>query len=338
MYHSSVSNRVIYTGVIYDEPINPNNHMGEIRVNEGAYLIVTHKTIINALPIVNPYGSSTRLDTISDVDVIPTQNISQMTNEGLFMNRPSDIRDMTSQDVEDGTLVTTPSEASVLYNRSSHIPVSGKLNVPTKHSNHIVRAICNGYESVADAMFVGTMDDYSSWNEEGTMSATNVTPIIDSNLVDNTNETLIGLPVDKPLNLGILMRKYQPEIVRINVPQHTQFDPRPQYYQCPQNVFSSLISSVLPTMLANTGLADFGMNYSSYNGAYQILSMAGFIPMSNDELQSRVKALIRLLQVDIFDIIRAAVGEFDLQVSSSISSDTHVILNLRDSDMSTNDI
>ena len=341
MFSSHCNNKTIYTGFCIDEPINMTNHGQGHTPNEGAYIVITHKTVINATPQIDPRGSRNRIDTISDVDVLPGQTLATMSTEPMFVNRPGDIRDMTVQDGID--IVTTMTPEKSVCSEESHIPMTAKLNSPKEYNRLVVSGIASAFEAISDAEYSGTLGAvdvplFSTNSAPGLVGSDNMNSHIDTYLADNTNESFIGLDINRPINIGVLIRTYNPQIVPIQVPGTEQFTPRPQEYKCPQNVFSSLISSAMPTFMANIGIAEFAFAHNSYHGQTKVLNVAPFAPIGEVELQSRIDVLLRMIDNNIFSIIRNMVGEFDVTISASNIYDTHVELNLMDSSLAPGEI
>jgi hypothetical protein len=161
--------------------------------------------------------------------------------------------------------------------------------------------------------------------------------MIDGNMVDNPNEAIVGVKINQPISMGIILRKYHPEIIPIFIKQANLFDPIPQSYISANNIFSSLLSGALPTVLSNTGICNLAFCYNSYHQAFRVDDVATFVPMNPAEVSHRVSAARQIMERELFSILISNGGHFDLMCSCSVTGDTHITLNFLDS-TPTNDV
>jgi hypothetical protein len=329
---NATNNRVVYYGFCIDEPINPLNMGGTVpTVNEGAFLIVTHKTIINMINKVGMYGPQTSQDTVCDVDVIPNQTFGTLTAEPFTLMTPESLRKATSVE-EDGSINSVLGYDALLQNGTKHSIYNSSLNSPKHHGRKILNALVHGVDSIKLDEYTGTLSSgILEGGYNGAMGNEIVTSQIDAHLADTTNELYAGLPVNEPINLGILMRSYDPDIQPIYIDQATMFDEVPQHYVSANNIYSSLLSTAMPSILSNVGLLTLAFNYHSPNRALEVLNVENFIQSTPQETSLRVRAAISLLERDLFSIIIANGGHFDLMCSVSCGGYSYITLNLLDS-------
>lgn len=328
------ANRTVYYGYCSEEPVNMTNMGQGTTVNPGCYLTVTHKTVINHLQTATPGGAMSRFDTVADADVVPVQDMGQVTQApGLFMNRPGDIRKATV-DNGDGTVSVMLGEQNNLRNQTDNVVTSANLNSPKHHCKKILTSVAAGIENAVNDDALGTMAQYPSAME----AFDNIGSQIDSHLEDHTNERVFGFSVEKPFSMSELMNRYNPKIQPVMIEAQNMFDPIPQQEQSKSNIYASMIASAAPTILSNIGIASFAMMYHSPNQATQVLSAEPFIPLTEPELHNRVRILLGQLHSELFDIIRATAGEFDLNMSVSCGGDTHITLNMLDASYQHSDI
>lgn len=327
LFTRNATSRTIYSGICLDEPVNPVNHGHELTPNGGCFFTVTHATAINKLPTIGARSiGSNRYDTVADLDVIPGQTMSMLTPTPLIMNRPDDIRRMTITDPEDGRPIVAIADSDVIGNTVKHQATSANLNSPRKHGRKILDSIISGYESLDDDNYSGSFSQFPSAIDGND----NVTVMIDAHMRDNTNEHFLGLQIDRPVALAEILRKYNPKMVPVYINENKTFSPIPQQYQCPTNVYSSMIAAAAPSVISNVGLASLACMYNSYHNAFQVTAASSFVTMNQQELDARVSTAYRLLRSELFDIIAATAGPFDVNMSVACNGDTHIVFNLLD--------
>lgn len=326
MHKPKVDNRVIYQGYCTEEPINPTNLGNGHTVNDGSFLIITHKTVINIVTTHGVNGPITRYDTISDVDVIPGHDLTNLSQQSMFMNRPGDIKNATSVSAEDGTITAALTENDILGNKSDNIAMSGILNLPKQHGKKILKSIFTGCEEAASDAYSGALSNFGQYAD--TMGEDMVSSFMTPHMVDYVNEEQVGVASSRPVSMGEISQKYSPKVIPVIVTNNDMFSPVPQNQQSTQNIYSSMIASSVPTILSNIGLASISMMYHSPNQACKILDASSYMPMGQNNLEMLVKIVINQLQYEVFDLIVSIAGDFDLNMSVSCSGDTHIILNM----------
>jgi hypothetical protein len=331
--NNQLRNRTLYYGYCLEEPINPHNLGNGNVVNMGAFLIVTHKSIINLNTTIGAYGPKTSQDTVSDVDAVPGQSLSTLTNESMVLMTPSNLRKMADA-LPDGSITSIIGTPDILQNKPKHDTYSSNVNIPHQHTKKIINNVIRGIEDVGYDAYSGTLSEHyrSAHGLPGEFGRDVVANQIDNQFyAETTNELYVGLPINEPINMGILMRTYDPDIQPVYQDLASQFDPIPQSYTSANNIFSSLIASAMPAILSNVGLMSLGFHYHSPYRNLQLLNAESFIVCTQQELECRVRTAIRILERDLFDIIKANQGEFDLSCNCSCGGDSHIVLNLLDS-------
>jgi hypothetical protein len=111
-----------------------------------------------------------------------------------------------------------------------------------------------------------------------------------------------------------------------------------------RNVMTSVLSSSLPPLLAEFGLADVSFRYNSWvksdsldtlvgvndKGLFQLFNISSLYQITQDRLNNSWNLLQKYLRNTVFPIILANAGEFDLMVHCSIAGTSLINLNLKD--------
>jgi CRISPR/Cas system CMR-associated protein Cmr5 small subunit len=152
-----------------------------------------------------------------------------------------------------------------------------------------------------------------------------------------------------------LISKYDPKITIINNKNSAKlFEPMNQLETNEVNIYSSMISRSLPSILNNCGLIDFAFHYVSdissientnqislnpfdeKKSAWKINNYSTLAPLSGGEAKMRVQAAMKMIEEYIFNPIVLSVGNIDVDVSAYSTDDTYVKLRLLDRDSSFN--
>jgi hypothetical protein len=155
----------------------------------------------------------------------------------------------------------------------------------------------------------------------------------------------LGFDPNVPFELKTLFQRYPNTVVEIdNTPKISTFSPMDQTVSNDFTVLSSLVSSCMPTLIANTGILACAFRYSSWSpsgnpmGDIYLEHIETFQPLPPDMIKKKWDRLFNKLYHSLFQSIKAAAGHFDLMCQCGTATNTHSILNLKDYNVINNDI
>lgn len=319
---SMADNLQLYYGYFLDEPINPNFHMGRVTYNPTAQLVVTHKTIVNKTPWMGQYGQGSRLDTAANLDIIPTRSMGYMLDRPTTLIRPQELYGSVSVDME-GRPIVMHDDSTFLQNMEQSVDIQSKLSVPKTNIKKVLDAVATTHGSLVSGDLDGTVSLFSDGIYESLLA---------QNLQDGVaNASInIGLPSNVLINMDFVVRRYNPELKPLPMEHQPQYAQKDQAAPTASNVFSSLLSSIVPPILTDLILAELTFSYNSYADAPTIHSYATLTPMAPQDAVERVHSALHRLRAEVFPILRAQRGEFDLNMSCDTSNATRVVLNFMD--------
>jgi len=346
------NNRCVYVGYTTEEPVNMVNHGQGNRINENCMLCITHKVLSKETKTFGP-TSKNRLSVIGDVDFISRDSSTRISDCELFKNTPSSLSEMFSFENDGMTsgILSNITEADSL--RCSPLDthhIKSSMNIPSNNCKAIIDSLLNTLEYVAT-------DDYRGTLAEGSRSLINIDDDYISEAMlqelsarDSTNVAVFGL-ADSDIFMSELISKYDPKVVVINNKNSARtFDPMDQLEINEVNIYSSMISRSLPSILNNCGLIDLSFSYASdasstrntgqisldvfadKRSAWQIRSYSTLAPLSGGEAKARVETAMKMIEEYIFNPIVMAVGNIDVDVSAYSTDDTYIKLRLLDRD------
>lgn len=337
--NSAFDKRVIYTGFCTDEPINPVSHGHGITLNPMCTLMITHHTVINQRDMMGASGNIQQVNTMLDIDLVPSQIIPMLNNGQQYLMTPSTLNDSILADVNGKPGGVSP-ESSLITPAIDNLPVMGQLNSPRHHMQEVVYGINNATQMTAVTQTGGNM--LSSGADYG-MTLMGGDSVFTSNVAASYNASAMVSqghgPIDpnKPVTLGTLSRAYPDmKVVDCRVPQSSQWDASPQGGQNVVNIASSMLSTSIPVMLAQHGLSQVAFRYCSRvpgtvmpgsdRGIYEVMSVASFTAMSAEMLRLKFTGFMQYLQMTVFPTVLQMGGDFDLTVYTSVSGTS--LLNL----------
>ena len=343
--HVPFDMRFIYVGYCSEEPVNPMNH-GNMTptLNPMVTMIVTHHTAINQEHQIDASGGIARINTMADLDLIPRHIVPQVSVADTtgriqpnYLLTPDNLIRSTSIQA-DGQAVVFDGTESQITPSTSNTPVVAALNSPRHHTSDIVRGVASAVMHTTSAMAVGggPMDDYLMPGGPSLMEPNidSFHSVVQSNYSSNSSNAAIPFcPIDhtRPFTLGELTRQYPSlKIVDCRQPKQSAWDTVPQNAPHVTNIFSSMLSTTIPVLLANQGLAQIAFRYRSRSLTNAIVAtvpapdcelydIAAFIQMPPNMLSAKFKLFIDHLQTTVFPTLLLAAGEFDLTMYSSVA-------------------
>lgn len=333
--NGSIPSRLLYSGWVIDEPVTKGNMGGGWVPNESAVFVTSHHTTLNAHQHLLPSGMLSKVVTTGDYDYLNGTTAQRVQCDGsqLFGLLPhqlanSIIPDPMSRNAFE--LAASPVEAA---NKSIEIPA--EINNPTYHLGKIVGSMADTVKMMRNDM--GGNDVFSGSDAILSTACSFMTP--GANIIQN------DLNPDSPFTFGELLQRYDPGL-KVEVctqPVDLQYELVSADKASPRNVFTAVLSSSLPSLLAQFGLAEVAFRYNSYqpevgglgstNGArgiFQLFNAATLYTGTDDEIASAWDQLQMYLKVTLFPVIQTNVGHFDVMVHCSLAGVSLINLQILD--------
>lgn len=324
-----VDSQQLYYGFFVDEPFNPVFHGVEPSYNLNAVMMITHKTIINKNNIVGGgYGTQARYDLMADLDVIHPRAMTQLSSTATTLMRPRDLYVITNDEQSNANSIVMHSEDMLLTRQEEPLVVGSKFSVPRHHMDHVLHAVAEARSTMQSASAAGEIGR-SSLN----FGRDDMRSLIEDNLADKSVLNEIGIRANTALTLGAVQARYNPIINRAMQDALPTYDPIGQSTISPRNVFSSLLTTVMPALMAEYKLLEIAFRYDSPTQAFEVLETlppASLISLSQTEVQGQVRGFFFRLSSEIFPILTMNHGEFFLNMQCANAGVTHVNLNFYD--------
>ena len=330
----SMVSREIFSGFVCDDPVSTSLIMGQNSdiVNYNALLVTTHHTCFNLSDnIISPMSIE------SDTDIIPQQQAAniQMDGTALTSLRPDKlVQGMVPVDnVFDAGMMYSP----VPLNQNTDIAeeVDASYNIPTTHVTKMVDGLA---KSIANTPFNNCLGVGDAMDKLTENLSAQLQPGYSCRLVFNQNRQMIR--PDKPFTMGDLDLAFPGNSLHVQVcrqPAGQNVNLVDPMAPTIENQMTSLISSCLPVLLMEHGFTDIRLRYTTCdpNGhqAYKIEEdppPGTLVQLTQAYYSQKIQNLMDDIINDIFAIIRANAGEFDVMIECSVGGVTLVDLNLLD--------
>lgn len=338
---SSNPNRKLYTGVCSGEPINPIQILGNLTINPECVFYITHQTVVNTSSQHSANGTTITPYVMADVEVVQPM-ISSLTGTQTYKLDPYSVKNSIQPDF------TSPNSNLIHINDvEASIPAGGeafKYKTEWNSPKHHLQKLVSGTIETLQTASVTTGAQFN-FNIGPDVLNDEFNSAIGGRLKINENAFLL----DSVFSFSQLLSKYPTlKVEKIEIPNFIERDYADQSTISPVNKLSSLVSSVLTALLADSGLIEVAFRYTSYvpgtlsimnnQDNFQLYNIATFCPVPDAIKMKGWNDLKINLQRTLFDMIRQTAGEFDLMCSCSCGSETHSVLNLLDFGVSNNTI
>ena len=325
----ALDNQQIYYGYFIGEPVNPLQHFGNITYNDQAVMMITHKTTINKhRSYSGGFSDKQRFEVMTDIDVLHPHTAGMMTAPNSIL-RPEDVYSATG-DGEDTTI--SHGDGFLLQNQGNALGVTSKFSVPKRHIHHVLSA-------VAEAR--GSMLSDTASGGSFSLGRDTFRSLVEQHLADGTRLSDVGLAVNQTITLGSIRARFTPVINKIDLDYQPKHIPIDQADGSARNVFSSMLSSVIPALMANYMIMDIGFIYDSYTDTFRLFdgkSFATSVPMSQADQVFQINGLIHQLKAEVFPMLKMTRGEFMLHMQCSCGGMTLINLNFLDDEIKTKDV
>ncbi len=331
----SFPGRTIYSGWVIDEPVYNSNTGHGIIPNPNAIFYISHDTVIACPTMYTPSGYANVPDVMGDFDYLPGQIAQQVqiNGENLYNIAPKYLINSIIQ-TDSMSMEVSPTPVSV-HEKSIELPTDP--NNPMQHLGTLVGA-------VGDSIL----------NSKNNFSANDILDSFDnktllqsmSNMVNPGYNNFPGhIDPKEALPFSVLLQKFNNDvdIVVCKRPYECQYDLSSPVATTRRNVFSALLSTSVPTILANCNLAEIAFRYNSFErpegglgsmggarGIFQLLNIASLYQCDQQTLGSYWDNFQYQIKATIFSIIETTGGHFDLTMHCSLAGATLINLIMLD--------
>lgn len=333
---TSTPTRMLYSGWIMGEPVTKRNMTVDSWAhNPSAQLITTHHTTLCVHECIGPTQTYSQINTTGDFDYYDGNMMQQLTptQEQLYDLQPSKIANNIC-DVEPNMFTVAP--APIKSNRTT-TEISTDINRPTHHLQKVIGGLIDSVKLSDQANQMGSVDALSG----GDVMMRSFELTLGGG---TSNVVLNGLRPNQPFSMQDLDDRYGTSLmVQVcETPKDATYELSDGQRPSARNVFTSVISSSLPSMLAQYGLADCAFRYNSAmrpnelfpdpnkQGVMEVYNFSSLYGATDQALRLAWENFERELRMCLFPIIRSNAGEFDLTAWCSIAGCSLVNLNLLD--------
>lgn len=336
--------RTIYSGIFTEEPCHPNPvWTSELPLNPRALFEVTHRCVVNMHTGYGPHGMTGGMPmTLDDSDVI-FQSIAQLptTDDNLLVIAPHRLRMATSR-VDNDTNLVDWSNTSVASLSNTNEILPNRMKAPFTHLRSIVKNIdyarslqnngmCYGQELDAQAIPGDPYQQFATRVDNGLCSEARSSFIMHGQLDIKQMYTLEDIERIFP-NI---------EATYLDIPYHQEYDVSSQMVQNPATTMSSMIIQTVGAMASSIGIATISFRYCSWQcnnpmqgpGIYELIedpnNMTGdghaigmLVESTDQQIATAWNALTRMMEQDLFPILKTIGGEFDLMIHYDIQGET----------------
>lgn len=330
--------RVYHYGYFIGEPINPLTYTStHVTANPDAMMVVTHKSVVEQLSTMGPYGrSANRISTRMDNQIIPTQTVPTMTSDpNMNMIDPSSVWDGISWGANGSSIAMgSPSSMTRLSAQGQAKVMASELQNPVRNLETLCRNISMTYQEQSTNNYlnnyiadVGSLDQSFAQNSFHETLRNNMTRRPESVFMR------IGLQENETISMGMIMTRYQPRVEQLYPEQSTLFAGGDQTAANINNVFSDLLCNMVPPVMVKLGISSITFRYQSLTEvrapepfAFQLQNVEPMMWMPTDELNRRVQALITELQRSLFATMLSR-GDFNINAHFHTAGNSYVYLN-----------
>lgn len=334
--------RIITTGYIVDEPIHrPTMTSSNPSLNPNAILVFTHTSILHQHNKMGQSGFGSLHSLSHNADLVSEIN-AQVANQDVYVMTPHDLRTATHMSMGEfgGKEFTGAYGGLSLSNSKQGEPcrkIQGSLNSPKHHLADIMHGADAALAATKGEYINSTVVDSVTADEDETFRTKFQQCVTGSNSLLPRH----GLNTDMPASLGELKALYPSLSVQpFEIPNQSTWGVTPQTMMAKKTVMSSLVSAALSSLIPGSGLANISFRYSSWVKTDQFSSMnpgvwevQGFGTLMESTAQNQMKALNvfkQVVETQLFPILLAFGGEFDLMAFVNITGETLIDLNYLD--------
>ena len=340
----AMANRLMYIGFVMDgEPCS--TLFGKPTLNENAILMPTHKTHLNIQEYSDASGYRKVIIPQLDEDIVSPSMIQAATPERGFILEPHSL--ISSYMVDgDGMEVNAPGLAYI-GNRTENIRFDTDSKNPKRQLNSVLKGLVNmrlansgDHHHRSGYRLVDSVIRDSNTDRE----------IVRNSLLNKTPDVLAGIRINQPIRMSELIHEY-PSVTNnvevVNLPFNVEADVLNTMAPTPGNIWTALLESSLPPIFSYYGVCDIAFRYCSHNPdgysrldnqpIWEVQDIGTYIPMEQENIQIRWQRILEHMETQVFDVIKANCGEFDVVVRYTANNYCAIQLQLMDIDDRPND-
>ena len=339
----AASTRFIGTGYVAgldnlgaEEPVNPLTQS----INPRAVLVFTHATITYLHNEIGMRGGVRKYTVSHDTDLISAMTATMSaSNEQLFLGTPGDLMGM----------IDTSDPNSMVGAYGPLAITSNLVDQGAKNVNSVLKSPKHQLNTVMHSLDVAL-----TRSEDDFMKSTILpeTPDVQSDVVRNTFTQELpnsnysmpkqGIDTSRPITLMQLQQIFPNIDIRpVKVPNQGSWGISPQDNLSVRNKMCSMIAATITSILPGCGLADISFRYNSWikndqflatpAGTWEFYEPIHSLAQSTPEQMTRMVELFKMtLENELFPILRAVRGEFDLMVICNLTGEILLDLNYFD--------
>jgi hypothetical protein len=268
---------------------------------------------------------------MSDTDILYPSIMGGLIQSPVSLLLPEKLYQSTSDGADTYVML---SESNLIEQQGDPLQISSSLSVPRHNMNKILSSVAEARGSMNAAMAAG---------EHGLLDLRDgaMRSMIETSLQDNCNLQVTGLEPNRSFTLGSIMHRYNPRIEVAQQDLTPRYDPIDQSVVNARNIFSSMLTTVVPAMMVDFKLIEIAFYYDSHHNFLRLFeepSPATIVPMSDEARKYQVNGFIHRLTTEVLPILKMNHGDFRLKMNCSSGGVTHINLNFLDDTTSTNEV
>lgn len=351
--HPMTKIREIYYGFFTEEPLNPTTMMsGRPVANPNALMTFTHKTCVEIMPSQGAAGLASKLYTRADDQVFNPnllRAISTNPEQQYYIDPAHLAANLATNDTND--TFSTPGLTNKVRDNGAASTLFSAMEQPHQNVKHIVKATFLGHEEQITK-------SRSALLHPGASGMFNNNPGFGSGgLIESVQAHLMKAPsvfgggknsidVNDVWSLGRLVQQFHAQIKPFREQGGLNYGFVDQSEMNPRNVFSSLLCSTVPSLLAMHGLSrlvfsvdtDHGMMVTDPYQNTRYIAFDSLYPITDETKAIQAQAVVNNLKSGIFAMMIAEQGDFNLYAQFSTGGISQVILNFKSNSMDTDAI
>lgn len=333
----TIPSRMLYSGYVDGEPFTVGMN-GQNVFNPAAIYSTTHHLTLSANTVLGANGAVQSIDTAGDYNYVDGILAQNLTTNGLQLYNTSPyavVKSITTdpQTAQAFNLTAAPISA---YRKAVEVPT--ELNSPSYHLRHIVQGLTNAKRTMNGGTDFGTIDIFAG----NDLFLGNLTAM----MTQSANSIVDQLDPSMPFSFETLQQKYgnRLDVVIMRQPKGMQIDLSSPAGPTPRSVFSSILATSVPPLLAQFGLCEIAFVYDSWvrpdgglgstngkRGVMQVFTAASLYPVVNEsEIKAMVDRMSLYLDYTVWPIILQNTGHFRVNMHCSLAGASLVDLNFHD--------
>lgn len=346
--------RKIASGFIYGEAGTKNMYgsldmtASPFILNEQAVLVFTHVTNVNIRQMFNPNAR-----TIDGITAYPNsmeyvnETIPSYYHEDMFLGTPSELMEQKFKS-QTGFMDYNKLNLSNIKDGSSNCGIKSEMKSPISQLSKLMTSIDSGIDAIGAGDGIRSKISTNPDDRLNPIDCALSTTVANATAT-NYLDTVTGLDTGKPIMMQELMHLYPNMEVypyTYTNPNSFEWDIAPQVgYNAsgnlavvmhPKQQFSSLASNVVQAIIASTGIATVAFHYTWFDGdgvvagkndSFELIRFDLMIPRSLEMTKSIATTMKMYLDQQLFEVIHACCGEFEINVLADAAGT--VIVDLR---------